>query len=153
MPTRFVTVWGIRKFNLIASQLLKIEAIQTSLFVNVLNAFSAMIDSLPAAIRFRIVRLLLLYWQFFVIVEEIYCCSRTMYSIQGNIFMYSSSFKSQFRLKEALRKMFKTAENDLIVYLKEQSWAMQKEIIWYIWKKWDINVHQFTISRILKRRR
>ena len=35
--------------------------------------------------------------------------------------MYSSPFKSQFRLKEILRKMFKTAENDLIVYLEEQS--------------------------------
>ncbi len=30
---------------------------------------------------------------------------------------------------------------------------MQKEMIWYIWEKWDINVHRFTISRILKRRR
>ena len=30
---------------------------------------------------------------------------------------------------------------------------MQKEMIWYIWKKWSINVHQFTILRILKRRR
>ena len=48
--------------------------------------------------------------------------------------------------------MFKTAENDLIVYLEEQSWIMQKEMIWYIWKKWSINVHQFTISRILKRK-
>ncbi len=75
-----------------------------------------------------------------------------MYSMLENIFMYSSSFKSQFRLKEALRKVFKAAENDLIVYLEEQSWVMQKEMIWYIWKKWDINVHQFTISRILKRR-
>ncbi len=43
------------------SQLPKIEAIQTSLFVDVLNAFSAMIDSLSAAIRFRILRLLLLH--------------------------------------------------------------------------------------------
>ncbi len=112
-----------------------------------------MIDSLSAAIRFRIVRLLLLHWQPFVIVEEVHCCSRTMYSIRENIFMYSSSFKSQFRLKEAFRKMFKTAENDLIVYLEDQSWIMQKEMIWYIWEKWDINVHRFMISRILKRRR
>ncbi len=146
-------VWGIRKFNPIAPQLPKIEAIQTSLFVDVLNAFPAMIDPLSAAIRSRIVRLLLLHWQPLVIVEEVHCCSRTMYSILENIFMYSSSFKSQFRLKEAFRKMFKAAENDLIVYLEDQSWVMQKEMIWYIWEKWDINVHRFTISRILKRRR
>ncbi len=35
--------------------------------------------------------------------------------------MYNSPFRSQFRLKEAFRKMFKTAENDLIAYLEEQS--------------------------------
>ncbi len=145
-------VWEIRKFNLIASQLLKIEAIQISLFIDVLNAFSAMINSLSAAIRFRIVQLLLLHWQLVVIIKEIHCCSRMMYSMLENIFMYSSSFKPQFRLKETSCKMFKTAENDLIVYLEEQSWVMQKEIIWYIWKKWDINVHQFMISRIMKRK-
>ena len=111
-----------------------------------------MTDPLSAAIRSRIVRLLLLHWQPLVIVEEVHCCSRTMYSILENIFMYSSSFKSQFRPKEVPRKVFKTAENDLIAYLEDQSWIMQKEMIWYIWKKWDINVHRFTISRILKRR-
>ncbi len=84
-------------------------AIQTSLFVDVLNAFSAMTDPLSAAIRFRIVRLLLLHWQFAAIVEEIHCCSRTVYSILENLFMYSSPFKSQFRLKEISCKMFKTA--------------------------------------------
>jgi hypothetical protein len=103
------------------SQLRKIEAIQTSLFVDVLNAFSAMIGSLPAAIRSRIVRLLLLHWQLVVIVEEVHCCSRTVYSILENLFMYSSSFKPQFRPKEVPRKMFKAAENGLIAYLEEQS--------------------------------
>ncbi len=66
--------------------------------------------------------------------------------------MYHSSFRSQFRPKEVPRKVFKAAENGLIAYLEEQPWVMQKEMVWYIWKKWDINVHQFTISRILKRR-
>ena len=92
-------VWGIRKFNPIAPQLPKIEAIQTSLFVDVLNAFSAMIGPLPAAIRFRIVRLLLLHWQPVAIAEEVHCCSRTVYSMLENIFMYSSPFKPQFRPK------------------------------------------------------
>ena len=113
-------VWEIRKFNFIILQLLKIEAIQITLFVDVSNAFSAMIDSLSAAIRFRIIRLLLLHWQFVIIVEEIHCCFRTVYSILKNLFMYSSSFKSQFHFKETSCKMFKTAENNLIVYLEEQ---------------------------------
>jgi len=146
-------VWGIRKFNPTAPQLPKIEAIQTSLFVDVLNAFPAMTGPLPAAIRSRIVRLLLLHWQPLVIAEEVHCCSRTVYSILENIFMYSSPFKPQFRPKEVPRKVFKAAENDLIAYLEDQPWVMQKEMVWYIWKEWNINVHRFTISRILKRRR
>jgi len=114
-------VWGIRNFNPIAPQLPKIEAIQTSLFVDVLNAFAAMTGPLSAAIRFRIVRLLLLHWQPLVIAEEVHCCSRTVYSILENIFMYSSPFKPQFRPKEAPRKVFKAAENGLIAYLEDQS--------------------------------
>jgi len=92
-------VWGIRKFNPTAPQLPKIEAIQTSLFVDVLNAFPAMTGPLPAAIRSRIVRLLLLHWQPPAIAEEVHCCPRTVYSIRENIFMYSSPFKPQFRPK------------------------------------------------------
>jgi len=113
-------VWGIRKFNPIAPQLPKIEAIQTSLFVDVLNAFPAMTGPLPAAIRSRIVRLLLLHWQPLAIVEEVHCCSRTVYSILENIFMYSSPFKPQFRPKGAPRKVFKAAENGLIAYHEDQ---------------------------------
>ncbi len=67
--------------------------------------------------------------------------------------MYSSPFKSQFRPKGAPRKVFKAAENGLIAYLEEQPWVMQKEMVWYIWEEWGINVRQSTISRILKRRR
>ncbi len=114
-------VWEIRKFNLIIFQLLKIKAIQISLFVDFLNAFLAMIDSLSAVIHFRIIWLLLLHWQSFIIIKKVHCCFRMMYSILKNIFMYSSLFKSQFRFKEILCKMFKTAENDLIVYLENQS--------------------------------
>ncbi len=134
-------IWGIRKSTPPPPQLPKIAQNWSYSDLFVCWPFSAMTGSLSASIRFRIVRLLLLHWQFFVIVEEVHCCSRTMYSIRENIFMYSSSFKSQFRFKEILRKMFKTAENDFIVYLEDQSWIMQKKMIWYIWKKWDINVH------------
>ncbi len=112
----------------------------------------AMPGPLPASLRSKILRLLLLHWTSSTIAEEVHCCSVTVYNIQENLFMYHSSFRSQFRLKETPRKMFKAAENDLIVYLEEQSWIMQKEMIWYIWKKWSINVHQSTISRILKRK-
>jgi len=42
------------------------------------------------------------------------------------------------RPKGAPRKVFKTAENGLIAYLEEQPWAMQKEMVWYIWEEWGI---------------
>ncbi len=112
----------------------------------------AMSKSLSASLRFRILRFLLLHWCSKDIVEEIHCHFDIVYRIQKNLFMYDSLFRSQFRLKDASWKIFKIAENDLIVYLEDQSWVMQKEMIWYIWEKWSINVHQFTISRILKRR-
>ncbi len=113
----------------------------------------AMPESLPASLRFRILRLLLLHWCPKAIAEEVHCHFDIVYRIQKNLFMYGSPFRSQFRPKGAPRKVVKAAENGLIVYLEEQSWVMQKEMVWYIWEEWGINVHQFTISRILKRRR
>ncbi len=140
------------EINPTAPQLPEIEAIQTSLFVDVPDVLSAMPESLSASLRFKILRLLLLHWTPSAIAEEIHCCPATVYNVQENLFMYNSSFRSQFRFKDASWKIFKIAENDLIVYLEDQSWIMQKEMIWYIWEKWDINMHQFMILRILKRK-
>ncbi len=100
----------------------------------------------------KILRLLLLHWAPWAIAEEVHCCPATVYNIQENLFMYKSPFRPQFRPKGAPRKVFKAAENGLIVYLEDQPWAMQKEMVWYIWEEWGINVHQSTISRIVKRR-
>ncbi len=107
---------------------------------------------LPASLRSRILRLLLLHWCPKDIAEEVHCHFDTVYRIQENLFMYGSPFRPQFRPKGAPRKVFKAAENGLIAYLEEQPWVMQKEMVWYIWEEWGINVHQSTISRILKRR-
>ena len=52
----------------------------------------------------------------------------------------------------APRKVFPAAEDSLITYLKQQPWAMQKEMVWFLWEEWGIHVHRFTISRILKKR-
>ncbi len=112
-----------------------------------------MTDPLVPALRSKILRLLLLHWYFKAIVEEVHCHFDTVYRIQKNLFMYDSSFRSQFRLKDASWKIFSIAEDSLITYLKQQSWAMQKEMMWFLWKKWDISVHRFTIFRILRKRR
>jgi hypothetical protein len=120
------------KFNPTAPQLPKIEAIQTSLFVDVPDVLLAMPGPLPASLRSKILRLLLLHWTPSAIAEEVHCCSATVYNVQENLFMYNSPFRPQFRLKGAPRKVFKTAENGLIAYLEEQPWIMQKEMVWYI---------------------
>ncbi len=112
-----------------------------------------MLKSLSASFCFKILHLLLLHWCFKVIIEKIHCHFNIIYKIQKNLFMYNSFFRFQFQFKDASWKIIKITENDLIVYLEEQLWVMQKEMIWYIWKKWDINVHQFMILRILKKRR
>jgi len=108
--------------------------------------------SLDSFIRFKIVRLLLLHWRPLAIVEEVHCHFDTVYNIQENLFIYDSPCKPQFRFKGAPRKIFPAAEDFLITYLKQQSWIMQKEMMWFLWKKWSIHVHRFTIFRILKKR-
>ncbi len=111
-----------------------------------------MIGPLASALRFRILRLLLLHWCFKAIAQEVHCHFDTVYRFQANLFMYDSFFRPQFRPKDVPRKIFSAAEDFLITYLKQQSWAMQKEMMWFLWKKWDIHVHRFTILRILKKR-
>ncbi len=111
-----------------------------------------MTGSLTLTLRSKILRLLLLHWILFVIVEEVHCHRNIVYTMQENLFMYDSFFRSQFRSKSVFWKIFSAAEDFLITYLKQQSWVMQKEMMWFLWEEWDLNVHQFTISRILKKR-
>ncbi len=113
-------IWEIRNSISSLSQLLKIEAIQISLFIDVSDVLSAMSKSLSASLCFKILHLLLLHWTSSTIAEKIYCCSVTVYNVQENLFMYNSSFRSQFQFKDASWKIFKITENDLIVYLEEQ---------------------------------
>ncbi len=140
---------SIGKINRKINQTGKFEAVQT--FHNA-DILLAMTGSLTSALRSKILRLLLLHWILLVIVEEIHCHRNIVYTMQENLFMYDSFFKSQFRSKSALRKIFSVTEDFLITYLKQQSWIMQKEMMWFLWEKWDIHVHRFTIFRILKKR-
>ncbi len=88
-----------------------------------------MTDPLAPTLRSKILRLLLLHWRSDAIAEEVHCHFTTVYRIQENLFMYGSPFRSQFRFKGAPRKIFPIAEDSLITYLKQQSWAMQKEMM------------------------
>ena len=104
-------------------------------------------------IRSRIVRYLLLHWRFEAIAKEVHCNLSIVYRIQESLFVWDSPFKFSFRFQGRLRNVIKAVEKSLMKYLEKQSWALQKEMIWFLWEKWGINVHQSTIFNILKRRR
>ncbi len=143
--TYFPPIFVLPSFNKID----KNEAIQ--LFWSLIF-HAAMTDQLASMLRSKILCLLLLHWWSDVIAEEVHCYFTTVYRFQKNLFMYDSSFRSQFRLKDVSWKIFSITKDSLITYLKQQSWAMQKEMMWFLWEKWDIHVHRFTIFRILKKR-
>ena len=107
---------------------------------------------LPASLRSKIIRLLLLQWRPDTIAEEVHCCTATVYSMQESLFIYGSAYRPQFRPKGAPRKISKAAEDSLMHYLSEQPWALQKELVWFLWEEWDIHINQSTVSRLLKRR-
>ncbi len=91
--------------------------------------------SLDTSIRSKIVRLLLLHWRPLAIAEEVHCHFDTVYNIQENLFIYHSPCRPQFRPKGAPRKVFPAAEDSLITYLEQQPWAMQKEMVWFLWEE------------------
>ncbi len=94
-----------------------------------------MTGPLAPALRSKILRLLLLHWTPPVIAEEVHCHRNTVYTMQENLFMYDSLFRSQFRPKDVFRKVFPAAEDSLITYLEQQSWVMQKEMMWFLWEE------------------
>ena len=81
-------------------------------------------NSLPPAMRSRIVRLLLLHWKPDTIAAEVHCGTSTVYEIQANLFMYGSPYRPQFRPKGGPRKLYTAAEESLIKYLEDQPWAI-----------------------------
>ena len=109
--------------------------------------------SLPPPIRSKIVRLLILHWRPDAIAEDVHCGRSTVYEIQENLFLHGSPFKPQLRLKDGPRTLHKAFADSLVKYLEDQPWALQKEMVWFLWEGWGLFVHQSTISRILKRLR
>ena len=101
-------------------------------------------------IRFRIVKFLFFRIKFVVIVSKCNCDISTIYHIQKNFFVYDSSFKFAFRKRDCFHKITKTTKKSLRQYVENQSWIQQKKMIWYLWKKWNLNVHRFTMFRFLK---
>ena len=107
--------------------------------------------TIPAAIRSRLVRYILLKWSPADIAAEVHCALSTVYQIRDNMFFYDSPFRPTFRPMGACRKITVAAGDSLKKYLEEQPWAYQKEMVWFLWEEWGIFVHQSTISRFIKK--
>ena len=108
-------------------------------------------DALFFAIRSRFVRYILLKWSSANIVAEIHCAFFTMYQIRNNMFFYDFSFRFIFRSVNVFKKIIVATRNSLKKYLEKQSWIYQKKMMWFLWKKWNIFVHQSTIFKFIKR--
>ena len=67
--------------------------------------------------------------------------------------MYRSPIKPFFRPLGASSKVSLAAENSMMKYLEEYPWAMQNELVQFLWEEWGLNVYRLTVSRILKRRK
>ena len=110
----------------------------------------ALIAPLLASIHSKIIRYLLLYWRPDAIAAEVHCGLLMVYFIQKNLFIYGFPCRPHICQADALQKVSKAAKDDLISWLEEQLWAQQSEMVWYFWKKWGLQAHRNTISRILK---
>ena len=127
--------WDVQKaIESLASKKSKVPPAppKCSVTIGILNppvAYTAMSPPLPTVIRFKIVRLLLLHWRLDVIAAVVHCHSATIYNMQENIFVYGTVRRPTFRARGAPRALHKAIEDSLIVWLEEQSWAVQKEMM------------------------
>ena len=84
---------------------------------------------LPTTVRSKVVRLLLLHWRPDAIAEAVNCSQSTVYCMQQNLFVYGSVRRPRLRTPGPLRAISKAAKDSLIEWLKEEPWAMQKEMV------------------------
>ena len=81
-------------------------------------------DALPAALRSRILRLLLLQWRPDAITTEVHCGVRTVYRLQENLFIYRPPFPPHRRQKKRPQLMCKAAEDSLLGKLYSYSYII-----------------------------
>ena len=119
--------WGVQKASeSLASKKSKVPPAppKCSVTIGILNppiAYTAMGSPLPAVIRFKVVRLLLLHWRLDAIAAVVHCHSATIYTMQENMFVYDTVRRPTFRAREVPRALHKATEDSLIIWLEEQS--------------------------------
>ena len=109
--------------------------------------------SLFVFVIFKIHRHLFLHWRFDAIAKKLHCNFAIVYKIQKNVFIYDQTTKSiDIHLSRKFSSRINFAiEKFLIQYLEKQSWTYQKEMMWFLWKKWNLHVHRTTIRKLLKK--
>ena len=108
---------------------------------------------LPAIIRSKILRLLLLNWRPGAIADEVHCHASTVYRILENLYIYGTPSRPHRCPLGGPRKISLAAEKALLATLAREPWLMQDELVWYLWEEWGIGVHRSSVSRLLKRAR
>ncbi|KAL8942097.1 MAG: hypothetical protein Q9216_001863 [Gyalolechia sp. 2 TL-2023] len=100
--------------------------------------------------RLRIVRLLLNKWPAKDISREVGCNCTTVYHIKDNLLKYGSTYKPQLKPKGRPTKIPESAKDAVEAFLKEHPEAHQKDVRIFLFRECGIEVHQSSVSRLLK---
>ncbi|KAL8830696.1 MAG: hypothetical protein Q9170_005624 [Blastenia crenularia] len=100
--------------------------------------------------RLRIVRLFLNKWRAKDIAREIGCNTSTIYHVKDNLLNYGSVYKPQTRPKGRPTKIPDSAKDAVEAFLKEHPEAQQKDVRLFLSMECGVEVHQSSISRLLK---
>lgn len=100
--------------------------------------------------RLRVVRLFLNKWQAKDIAREIGCSCSTIYHIKENLLTYGSTYKPQLKAVGRPSKVADSAKEAIKAFLQEHPEAQQKDVRLFLSKECGVEVHQATISRVMK---
>ncbi|KAL8935818.1 MAG: hypothetical protein Q9211_004498 [Gyalolechia sp. 1 TL-2023] len=100
--------------------------------------------------RLRVVRLLLNKWRAKDISREVGCNCTTVYHIKDNLLKYGSTYKPQIKPKGRPTKIPESAKDAVEAFLKEHPEAHQKDVRIFLFRECGIEVHQSSVSRLLK---
>lgn len=100
--------------------------------------------------RLRVVRLFLNKWQAKDIAKEIGCSCSTIYHIKENLLTYGTTYKPQLKAVGRPTKVADSAKEAIKAFLQEHPEAQQKDVRLFLSKECNVEVHQATISRVMK---
>ncbi|KAL8989630.1 MAG: hypothetical protein Q9177_001522 [Variospora cf. flavescens] len=100
--------------------------------------------------RLKVVRLFLDKWQAKDIARDIGCSTSTIYHIKENLLNYGTIYKPQLKAAGRPTKVADSAKEAIQAFLQEHPEAQQKDVRLFLAKECHVEVHQATISRVVK---